>query len=133
MTNRDDCTYQKEGNGDKKFCFAPSRRYASTCLDIGEGNLYHFCEPDCLSITADLSQVMPLELSLYLKQVVNRLLNLLLSPLQILSQVQNLLQNQVPNQVLNQRRNQPTPSLSQWESQCFNLFLIFPCLIISSG
>merc|ERR1711936_174441 len=34
---KDDCTYQKEGNGDKKFCFAPSRRYASTCLDIGEG------------------------------------------------------------------------------------------------
>merc|ERR1711972_859256 len=34
---KDDCTYQKEGNGDEKFCFAPSRRYASTCLDIGEG------------------------------------------------------------------------------------------------
>merc|ERR1712107_501338 len=34
---KDDCTYQKEGNGDKKFCFAPSTRYASTCLDIGEG------------------------------------------------------------------------------------------------
>ena len=52
MINRDDCTYQKEGNGDEKFCFAPSTRYASTCMDIGEGNLYHFCEPDCLSITA---------------------------------------------------------------------------------
>merc|ERR1711972_733047 len=34
---KDDCTYQKEGNGDGKFCFAPSTRYASTCLDIGEG------------------------------------------------------------------------------------------------
>merc|ERR1711973_434066 len=33
----DDCTYQKEGNGDEKFCFAPSTRYASTCLDIGQG------------------------------------------------------------------------------------------------
>ena len=55
MINRDYCTYQKEGNEDEKFCFAPSTRYASTCLDIGEGNLYHFCEPDCLCITADLS------------------------------------------------------------------------------
>merc|ERR1711962_1371562 len=34
---KDDCTYQKEGNGEEKFCFAPSTRYASTCLDIGEG------------------------------------------------------------------------------------------------
>merc|ERR1711936_778341 len=34
---KDDCTYQKEGNGNEKFCFAPSTRYASTCLDIGEG------------------------------------------------------------------------------------------------
>merc|ERR1711868_358334 len=34
---KDECTYQKEGNGDEKFCFAPSTRYASTCLDIGEG------------------------------------------------------------------------------------------------
>merc|ERR1711973_571497 len=69
-------------------------------------------------------KVTPPELSLYLKQVMNRLLNLLLSPLQNLSQVQNLLQSQVlnprrshlPNQLLNQRQNQPTQSLSQWES-----------------
>merc|ERR1711973_470874 len=70
-------------------------------------------------------KVTPPELSLYLKQVVNRLLNLLLSPLQNLSQVQNPPQNQV----LNQRQNQPMLSLSQWESQCFNRFLISPCLI----
>merc|ERR1711872_1149906 len=78
---KDDCTYQKEGNGDKKFCFAPSTRYASTCLDIGEG---YASGAESLSETSGEPSAESL-----------------LSPLQNLSQVLN----QLLNQVLNPRRS----------------------------
>ena len=60
---KDDCTYEKKGNGDEKFCFKSSTNYASTCYSAqcAVCKVYFSAQPNNLKLILNFQKYYPIE------------------------------------------------------------------------